>query len=143
MADTIHMDAWPNLYDHDDDYDYLRDIRSASQISRDRHKALMQHHQNMRDVIIFSFNQLETKLNQSDDPKKEEKLNKLQDCYDEFIARTDEAEQRQAELYNGLITKAASVPSLDSIDHLTKIDIDVCIDLLMRLIDIYYISAGI
>lgn len=138
-----YMDPWPNLYDHDDDYDYQKDVKAASQISRDIHKSLIEHHQNIKDVVVFSFNQLVTKLQQSNDPDKEEKIKKLNYAYSEFLDRAGEAEQRQADLYAGLITKAASVPSLDGIDHLTKMDIDVCIDLLMRLIDIYYISAGI
>lgn len=138
-----YMDPWPNLYDHDDDFDYAKDIRASSQISRDIHKSLIEHHQNIKDVVVFSFNQLVTKLQQSNDPDKEEKIKKLNDAYNEFVDRACEAEQRQANLYTGLITKAASVPSLDDIDHFTKMNTDVCIDLLMRLIDIYYISAGI
>ena len=138
-----HMDPWPNLYDHDDDFDYAKDVKASSQISRDIHKSLTEHHQNIKDVVMFSFNQLVTKLQQSDDPGKEEKIKKLNDAYNEFLDRACEAEQRQADLYAGLIANAASLPDIGGIEHICHLDVDTCIDLLMRLIDVYYVSASI
>ena len=139
----LHMDPWPILCDPDNDYDYAKNVEVSSQVSRDIHKSLIEHHQNIKNVVMFGFNQLVTKLQQSDDPDKEEKIKKLNDAYDEFLGRADEAEQRQADLYAGLITKAASLPDIGGIEHVCHLNVDTCIDLLMRLIDVYYVSASI
>ena len=141
--DQVHMDPWPNLYDHNDDYDYHRDVRTAGNIARNINKEMREHLHNMEDAITFDFRQLITKLEQSGDPEKDAKIKDLQERFDDFIRRAGKADEKMAEESTSLIEEIASLPDLNGIDHMCHVDVDLCIDLLKKLISIWRMIAKV
>ena len=140
MNEKVVMDPWPNLYNHDDNWDYKKDIRSAAFISINILEDLHKHLQNIKNVVQLDANQIINALQKSKDDNEEDKLNSVKSQLEEVLQNYNRFEEFYAERTAKLLELQAVAQdrSTDDMSHLT---IKVATECYMKLIEVFHAST--
>lgn len=131
------MNDYPTLHDHDDDYDFRRDVITASELSRNLLIDIRDLLQKMQTNIEFNISQVIAVLEESDLKTKADQINELQQQLIELKKFSEETIKRHNDRISLATVDLAAIPDIHGIDHICKVDIAVARDFTNRLITIY------
>ena len=131
------QEPYPSLHNHDDSFDYKRDVTTATERSRQIMIDIQDLLQNMQSNIVFNLTQLIGELNNSKNPDKEKLVASLTQTLSEFQDSCAEVNKKASNRVNDITMDLAAIPDIHGIDHICSIDFDVCKNYTYMLISLY------